>query len=141
MNKKGFTIIEVIVAVFILAVGIVAVLNMFPLGIQMARSSQMASVAVHLGQEKIEEMLSDTYNNLIEGTATEEYGSIPGFEGHKRKTNINCVNYENLLEVSCDYDLTNDPEPLKKIEVEVFWRSSLVAAEKSINLVGLITKR
>ena len=138
---KGFTIIEILVGIFILVIGITAVLNIFPLGLKMAKASQMASIATQLGQAKVEEAASDLYNNLVVGSTVEDYGSITSFESYKRETSINCVDNSGLTEVACDYDLVNDPDPMKKIEVTVFWRSSLLATEQSINLVSLIAKR
>ena len=138
---KGFTIIEILVGIFILVIGIAAVLNIFPLGLKMAHSSQMVSIATQLGQAKIEGAVAESYNNLIVGSTTEDYGSIVGFESYKREINISCVDHSGLAEVACDYDPANDPNPLKKIKVTVFWRSSLVVPEQSINLVTLITKR
>lgn len=140
---KGFTIIEVLVALFVLAVGIAAVLNMFPLGLQVAISSQTASVAVQLGQAKMEEMVSKEYNDLsfYLGTNTEEYGSIAGFDRYKRITKVSCAHRNDLSEADCAYDSINDPGPLKKIEITVFWKSSLIAAEQSINVASLISRR
>ena len=138
---KGFTIIEILVAVFILVVGIVAVLSMFPLGMQMATANQLASVAAQLGQAKIEEAVSSSYNDTVAGSTLEDYDSIVGFESYKRQTDISCVYYADLSEVACDYDLSNDPDPLKKIEVTVFWKSTFGGSESSINLVSLIAKK
>jgi len=140
---KGFTLIEVIVTLFILAVGIVAVLVMFPLGLQVATFSQTASGALQLGQAKIEEMVSVQYNDLAFylGSNVEEYGSIAGFERYKRDTSVLCMHHNDLSEVDCDYDLLNDPDPIKKIEVTVFWRSSFGATEQSISLASLVARR
>ena len=140
---KGFTIIEVLVGIFILAVGIIAVLNIFPLGLQMAISAQAASTASQLAQEKMEEMVSKQYSELsfYLGNNTEEYGSMAGFEKYKRTTDISCVHRDDLSGVDCSYDLINDPDPLKKIEITVFWKSSLGAAEQSVSLASLVTKR
>ena len=62
--KNAFTLIETIIAIFILAVGITAVLTMFPLGIQIVNSSKMATIATHLAQEKIEEIISTPYGEI-----------------------------------------------------------------------------
>jgi len=59
--SKGFTLIELLVAIFILTVGISAVLAMFPLGLQVVKSSKMTAIGAQLGQEKIEEIISKPY--------------------------------------------------------------------------------
>lgn len=139
-NQKGFTLIELIVAIFILVVGISAVLQMFPLGIQTAKTAQMATVAAQLGQAKIEEIISKSYDEISVGETTESYGEIPDFDAYKRVTAINCVDLD-LQEVACDYDPTNNPDPVKKIEVTVFWKSPLGVSEKSAKIASLIAKR
>lgn len=141
--KKGFTLIEVLIAVFLLTVGIVGVMTMFPLGVQTAKSSQMASVGNFLAQEKFEQLISKSYDDpqLTPGFIIEDYGDITGFEFYKRETMVSCVRSGDLSEDVCDYDLTGDPTPMKKVEVEIFWRSSLGVTEKSIKLAGLVSKR
>ena len=51
---KGITLIETVIAVSILAVGIVGVLQAFPLGAHLAKTAQMSTIATELGQAKIE---------------------------------------------------------------------------------------
>ena len=138
---KGITLIETIIAVFILAVGITGVLYMFPMGTQIAKSSQMATIAIQLVQAKAEEKISESYDELLIATTTEGYGEIDGFSAYKRVTKINCVHPLDLSEIFCDYDFTYDPFPMKKIEITVYWKSPLGVTTRDINLVSLIAKR
>ena len=140
-NLTGFTLIEVLLAVFIVTIGIGGVMAVCPLGVQTAKSAQMASVGSYLAQEKLEELLSKPYNDpaLAPGSALEDYGVITGFNPYKRESRVSCVRPSDLAEVPCDYDLANDPTPMKKVQVEVFWRSFLLVAEKSVRLATLIS--
>lgn len=140
---KGFTIIEILLAVFLLTTGIAGVMAMFPLGVQTAKSAQMASVGSYLAQEKLEEVVSKSYDDpaLSASSSIENYGSITGFNLYRRETSVSCVRPDNLSEVSCAYDLVNDPTPMKKVQVEVFWRSPLGVSEKSVKLTTVISKR
>lgn len=124
--SKGITIIEALIAVFILTVGIVAVLYMFPLGSRVAKSGQMITVAVELGQGKMEEEISKSYSQLTTGTVTENYGEIFDFGSYKRVTEISY--YEGKAGI-------------KKIEIAVYWKSPFGITEKNINLISLIVKR
>lgn len=139
-NPKGFTLVEAIIAIFIITIGIVAVLQLFPVSLQQQKMAEMSTVASQLGQEKIEEILSQSYETLSTGTTTENYGTITGFSAFKRETRINCVN-SNLQSVACNYDSTNDPNPLKKIEMTVYWKSPLGISERSFKIATLITKK
>jgi len=130
---KSFTLIEVLTAVFVLAVGIVTLLAMFPLGIKVENSAQMASLATSLAQVKMEEIISLPYGEI--SSSAEDYGTIPDFNSYKRVTEVFC------------YDPNEPGSPpdcpdsgIKKIEVAVFWQS-VFGAEKSIKLTSLIAKR
>ena len=138
---RGITLIEIIIAVSILAIGIVGVLQAFPSGLHLAKSSQMSTVASQLAQAKIEEEISKSYYGASIGTMTENYGEIANFTAYKRVTEINCLRPSDLSVENCDYDLVNDPYPMKKIEVTVYWRSPFQIIEKNISLMTLITKK
>lgn len=132
--------VEAMVAIFIIIVGITAILQMFPLSVQQQKLGERATVAASLGQGKIEEITAKSYNDIAVGLTTEDYGSISGFNLFKRTTEINCVNSSDQ-EVDCDYNPTNDPQPLKKIEVTVYWKSSWGTIEKNIKIATLFAKR
>lgn len=138
---KGITLIETIIAVSILTLGIIGVLQAFPLGVHLAKAAQMSTVATQLSQAKIEEEVSHSYTDIPVGSSQEDYGQIPGFASYKRATQIICVRASDLSQVACDYDLANDPYPMKRIEVTVYWRSSLGVTEKNISLMSLIAKK
>ncbi len=134
---KGFTLIEVLVAVAVLAIGIVGVLAMFPMATQVVKSAQMASIAVQISQEKIEEKISRPYGEIVIRATTEDYGQIANFRAFKRVTKITCFdpNVAGLLP-NCPGETG-----AKRIEITVFWKSPLGITEKSINTISLISKR
>ncbi len=138
---KGFSLIESIIAISILATGIFGAIQAFPLGIQMVKSGQFATIAAYLAQAKIEGEISLPYNELSAGVIIEDYNEIYDFNAYKRITEIRCVAASDLSIKNCDYDLINDPYPMKKIEVTVFWRSFLGIVEKNINLATIVVKR
>lgn len=140
-QTKGITLIETVIAVSILALGIIGVLQAFPLGAHLAKTAQMSTVATELGQAKIEQEISRSYNDIPVSDTVENYGSISDFTAYKRVTQINCVRASDLSAVSCNYDLANDPSPMKKIDVAVYWRSSLGLGEKNISLMSLIANK
>ena len=41
MTKKGFTLIEAIIAIFVITVGIVAVLQLFPVSLQQRKMAEI----------------------------------------------------------------------------------------------------
>lgn len=140
-EAKGITLIETVIAVSILALGIVGVLQAFPLGAHLAKTAQMSTVATELGQAKIEDEISKSYNDVSINETVENYNSISDFAAYKRVTQIDCVRASDLVVVNCNYDLLNDPSPMKKVGVTVYWRSTLGLTEKSISLMSLIVNK
>lgn len=141
-KKRGFTLVETIIAVFVLVIGIVGVLQAYPLGIKTNRFGKMATMATQLAQAEIEQKFAKSYSELLIGTLTEDYGAITDFENHKRATEISCVNSSDLAEVACNYDAANDPFPMKKVEVTVSWKSSLLGiTERDVTLVTLFGRK
>lgn len=140
-QNKGITLIETVIAVSVLALGIIGVLQAFPLGAHLAKTAQMSTIATELGQAKIEQELSRSYNDVPMADTVEDYGSISEFLSFKRITQINCVRASDLTVVNCDYDPVDDPAPMKKVEVTVYWRSTLGFAEKNISLMSLMVRK
>ncbi len=125
----GFTLIEVIIAIFILAVGITAVLAMFPLGIQIVSSSKMATAAVYLGEAKMEEIISTSYEEI---SSEPKQTLNPPFSAYSRETEVACFDPNGSFFPNCPGDTG-----IKEIKVTVSWG----VAGKKIELSTLITKR
>ena len=70
-KNKWFTLTEILIAIFILSLGIYAIIIMFPSGIKIIKASQMATQAVELAQKKVEETISDSYSSVAVGTVSE----------------------------------------------------------------------
>jgi len=130
----GFTLIESLVAIFVLSVGILAVLAIFPLGIKIINSSKMSATGIQLGQEKIEEIISLSYEAIsIEENIEAELP--PPFSCYRRETRITYVDpLLNLQEVGTD-------KGVKKVEVTVSWQPSLMINRKSIELTTIISQK
>ena len=134
-NLLGFTLVEVLIAVFVLSVGIVAVLQAFPLGTQIQKSSQMATIASQLAQAKMEEIISQSYSSILIGTSQEAYGFNTSFLSHRRETEITYFDPDNPgLPPAQDLGI-------KKVEITVFWHSPLGASEKEVKIANFIAKK
>lgn len=131
-KNDGFTMIELIIAIFILAVGILAVLTMFPLGLQVVQSSKMTTIATQLGQEKIEEVISKSYINI----SSEPKQQLPSpFGMYSRETEATC--FDTNKDISPDCPDTG----IKKIKVTVSWELPLKVVKKSIEIITLISEK
>ncbi|MFH0839678.1 MAG: type II secretion system protein [Candidatus Omnitrophota bacterium] len=107
MNKKGFTLIEITIALLILAIGIVGILALFPVGFDASGRASSIIEATLLAQELIEDAKRVGYNGFTVGTTLNAIFADPH------------ANYE--------YDLfTHDTvvTGLKEIVARVYWPSN-----------------
>ncbi len=79
-NQKGFTLIEVVVALVIVAVGILGLSIVFPLSTRDVGKSGYATVALELCQEQIEKFHNLAYDDstLTAGSHYDEQNPIYG---------------------------------------------------------------
>lgn len=139
---KGFTIIEALVAIFILTVGFVAVTQIFPFNLKINKSSEMKTKAVQLAQAKIEEIVSKSYDEVscagVVPPCQQTENQTSEDIGFKRITSIKFADPQNNLQEPVP---ANTDTEIKKIEVTVSWRSTLKSGEDSIKVSTLISKR
>src|SRR3989338_7037675 len=110
MNKSAFTLIEITIALLILAIGIVGILTLFPVGFDASGRASNIIEATFLAQELIEEAKRVGYDDI---TARNE-NTPPVFS----------TKYDHDLLV---YDI--DPtKGLKEVVVRVYWPSNGPAA-------------
>jgi len=137
-TQKGFTVAELLISIFILSVGIMGMIQAFPLGTKVWKSSQRSTIASQLGQEKIEEILAQSYSEISTGIIETKHQLDSPFVAYQRETTITCVDpaFGFSEVVGCS------PDPgMKKIEVVVFWKAPFGLLEKNAKITGLIAKK
>ena len=135
ISKKGFTLIELLIAIFVLSVGLVAVLQAFPMGVYIQKTAQMTTVAVYISQDKMEEVISWQYAEIIVGTTDEAYGFDAGNPSFRRETEVSYFDPDNP-----EVPPTED-SGIKKVRVSVFWHSHLGLLEKEVKIATLIARK
>ena len=133
-SSAGFTIIELLTAIFILVIGIVGVISVFPLGARVGKYSEMNTVAAQLGQAKMEEITSQSYSEIPVGIIEPKHSLDPPFSIYSRETEVNW--YDPVNQTISTTDLG-----IKKIKVTVTWVLSLGVSQQKVELNTLITKR
>jgi type II secretion system protein I len=73
MNTKGFTLLEVIVAMVIVVVGVVMISQTFSTGLRAVRVSDKATVARFLAEQKITDIETQAFTALQ--SATGDFGT------------------------------------------------------------------
>ena len=107
-NKKGFTLIEILVATTLLATALLGMAGLTAALMQGNNFSNRLTVASTLAQDRMEEMTKLGYGNtaVADTTITENYNSIPNFPFFKRVTTT---------------DVDNPAAGMKTVTVAVFW--------------------
>ena len=54
--RKGFTLIEIVISLAILAIGLVGILSLFPIGFDSAKRSMNSTQVAIFGHEKLEQL-------------------------------------------------------------------------------------
>lgn len=133
-QKKGFTIIETIVAIGIFGIGILALLGFYTYSSQVVRFARQTTVASNLAQGLVEQTISEPYDTLTVGeSAKETFSIIPtdSSYGYSKQTKISLID-QNLNASDTDVGL-------KKIDCTVYWQSNWT--EKNIQVSTIVTRR
>ncbi len=123
-NSKGFTLLEVMIALAIIAVSLVVILHSQTLGMSLANRSRDLSVASFLAQKRMEEIEMQGFPELgeKEGIVDENY---PGFS------------YRQV--VSPGEFSGKSLEGLRKITVTISWLDG--SEKQSREIISYIAKR
>ena len=80
INKSGFTLIEITLALLILAVGLVGILTLFPVGFDASVRAANITKATFLAQEKIEDAKVAGYDGVVNVSKTQFAAPYDNFE-------------------------------------------------------------
>lgn len=127
--KRGFTLIELIVAIALLTLVTFGIAYLFPRGVQMVQRSSSITIAVNLAQAQIETVLAENYQTVSVGTYEARHTVRTGFD---RQTQVSFIDPTSLVPSDIDTGL-------KRIEVTVFYTTPF--GEKSTSLSTFIARR
>lgn len=66
MNKKGFSLLELIIAIAVLTIGLIGVLQIFPIGLRASQRAGMITRASFLAQNKMEDIKLAGFDAMTE---------------------------------------------------------------------------
>lgn len=132
--RKGFTLIEVIVAIGIFGLGVLAILTYFAISTQFVRLSRQTTIAANLAQQVVEENIASSYDLLTPGIGDRVGFAVDEadpYYPYEKRINISLID-ENLAPSVTD-------EGLKKIEVFVYWTG--VGGEKNVQMATIVSEK
>ena len=109
-TDKGFTLLEMLLAILLLTIGIVAVAQAFSAGMYsstnagtfIASDAESVDLALNIAQAKMEEIM----NTSFAGIAAVPKAAVSGFGSYSQKV---------------DVTLAGNGTDLKKVDVTVYW--------------------
>ncbi|MBW1989152.1 MAG: prepilin-type N-terminal cleavage/methylation domain-containing protein [Deltaproteobacteria bacterium] len=126
-GQAGFTLLEVLLAIFLLTVGLLGMAALTTGIIQANNQSKDLSIAVALAQEALEKKSGEILNTPKSKCPTTDQEFVETFSeypGHKRVTIV-------------DYDSPDTAaDNMYRITVQVFWRNG----ERSVQMENIIKK-
>lgn len=124
-DKRGMTLIEVMVALFILALCIIPISSGLLVAKKQAESSEKGLQALGLAQGKLEELMNHDFADIEDvATAVDFPGPYAG--------------YSYTVDVNND---TTYPATLKIIKVTVYYAEAGTGIQKSVEITGARAKR
>jgi prepilin-type N-terminal cleavage/methylation domain-containing protein len=117
LEKKGFSLLELLLATVLLSIGLVGLVNVFSIGLTESSQAKYFSVAKNLAEEKLEEIRNLSYGNILDQPTRESVSGFPDFE---RQVHV-----------------SNAQDNLKNIQIDVFWQDK--AGEVSISVYSLVS--
>lgn len=124
-RNKGFTLIEVVVALAILGVALTVIIELFSGGLRLARASMEYTNAVNYARTKLEEIA--VRPSLDEGTQEGE-SNDKTFRWQVGVKKIDLLS----IDKSMDY---KPPVGLYQVKIDVFWKSG--SKERSTSIESL----
>ena len=124
-QKKGFTLIEVVVALAILGVGLTVIIELFSGGLRLGRASMEYTKAVNYARTKMEEI---TMKPAVEEGTEEGESDDKAFRWQVGVKKVDLLSIDN----SIDY---KPPIQLFQVKIDVFWKSG--SKEKSTSVESL----
>ena len=155
--EKGFTLIEVQIALTILSIGILGIAGLAGTGIKSSSYSRALTQATNFAQERLEGLMSVNYNNIqaTDLTAGDLARNCIGPTGPANAPMYTCTPVATktigtmvyswaytVTYIDLDGNGTAVPnvDGLKRVDLTVTWTDQLWNAQKSVKLVTLRTR-
>lgn len=114
--KLGFSLVEVLLAVFILEIGLLGIATFYSYSHRIAKMARNQTIATNLAQGVLDEELSYSYAN-IPAVAKTRYSNVStnAFYNYYKEVTVTCID-ANLSNITCDANAH-----MKKIVVVISW--------------------
>ncbi|WP_027363481.1 type IV pilus modification PilV family protein [Desulfotruncus alcoholivorax] len=145
LDKKGMTLVEVMVALFIIAICITPVFNSFLLSTRNTGSSEKEIMALELAQGLLEEAVGCNFDQITSVPGNRPFNRIDSRFGYLESINLMQQGLADQLAAGEDTDFSynlevgSDPDypgTMKIIKVNVYYQEKLTGSLKKVVLTG-----
>lgn len=102
--RKGFTLIEIVISLAILAVGLVGILSLFPIGFDSARRSVNSTQVAIFGHEKLEQLRNSGFPAL--GVSTGSFAD-PGYSWSQSVSTVDSADVLRKVDLTVTWEYRN----------------------------------
>ncbi|MBM4324103.1 MAG: type II secretion system protein [Deltaproteobacteria bacterium] len=118
IGNRGFTLIEIIILIVMAGILLPVIIVPFATGIKGSQRPEMATTAMYLAHQRMEELMKYRYHNsALDPTALTPYADITGFSGYQWQWEIYYV--DDNFNVVGDGILSTNHRGYKRICVRV----------------------
>lgn len=130
MKRRGFTFLELLIALTLFIFGMVSLLQIFPANRKLLKQTASTTQATFLAQEQLELLKDDAYASLTTGTyiargVVSSDTSSP-FNAYEREVVVSYVNPSTFASSGSDMGI-------KKIVVTIYWTEGSVSRTYSLS--------
>ena len=118
MSRKGFTLLEVLIAVMLFTIGTLIIMSLFSAALLSGVDPENTGIAMTLAQKRMEEIRNLNFDTQI---IDDPKATVPGFTGFQRSVTV-----------------TTPYTDLKRVTVNIYW--SYKGGETITTLVTYISK-
>jgi Tfp pilus assembly protein PilV len=117
LKEDGFTLLEVLIAVLLFTVGVVAIIGLFSAGLISSIDAENTAIAMNLARARMEEIRNKDFTLMN----NEAKGTVGGFPGFQREVLV-----------------TTTLADLKQVMVNVYW--TFKGGETDVSFTTYISK-
>ncbi len=126
---QGFTFLELLVALTLFLVGMVTVLQIFPLNRRLLNQTSQTTNAVFLAQEEIEKVRSNDYTSLPVGTYLARTAVTTDTASPLKIFDKQIV----VVQVDTNRATTNTDTGIRRVDVTIFWTETSVQRQYKVS--------
>lgn len=118
--KKAFTLIEILIAVFVLEIGLLGIATFYSYSFQISKIARHDTIASNLASGLIDEQSAIAFDNLIvgEGTKTRYSDDINNpFYNWYKKIDVAFID----MNLVASYTETETNKNMKKVTITIYW--------------------